>query len=324
MSKPIEVRVIYKGYLWVVIIPIAFGLVFLIPLLYILFIKQSLDLMSFIFSLPGILLIGYGIREYKRRSGFARKSLSVYNMLTLKGTELHFSQPLDLEYGWVEVIGLWRLHRRRRSYLAKIVFKPIGSLSGVLKVDIKKLLGDKGFTILIDFEDNGYVRLPALRIANPEYYDTYIAYVNPENISLEPRMIRITTNYANKDIAEAVVKIDSKEIAGVLYRILVNRSKRARLELYGASPYLLQAIRIVLAETNKKQTEFTYKFQPSKPWIIVSHGGLLDPSNIRKAIELKKPVVTGFSFGEYILRLTIEVPFRYDIYSQYTIKKEEQ
>ena len=283
--------------------------------------KIPLTILSFIvlfMFLPLILSI-YIARKYGKIS---RRIDKLKSMTVLGDNELKLPYSIRVEKGEAEIGGYWTSSGRSRSYRHYCIFIPKSPPEYVESIGISNFKSKQ--TILIDIDGSGVIKAPAIRVLEPEFQDLLLIVINPKlNLKRQHLSIRVASE---GDIAEASIEVEDNILSGVIYRPIIGKARKARLELRSKikpSKGSEQQIVKVIARAKTSSTNFKLNLSLKEPIIILSHKDAISPNGIARTLKWSTPVIMGFGHGEYKLRLVLNLPFRRDVFREVPFQLSE-
>lgn len=245
----------------------------------------------FIAAIVGTILVGLE-REKTAREKCRRFSESI----AIEGSVLRLPLETRLKRGRFVLRGEWR-GAKNRYYHIERSFKATGELSaGEIE------LIPEPFSVEVKRNDDALVELPAYLVEEGKFKNTVIVPIIPSySIELDKESLEVS-----KDLEFAHLRVNVLE-AGFFGKLYVNVSKcrGARVELEKVGLHTKEKLTEV---KGSGETEVSREFW-TKPMILIMSRNYSDPRKLRTVFG-KNEILEGH--GEYILRLTLDVPFSKD------------
>ncbi len=228
--------------------------------------------------------------------------------------EVKLQSIVGVEKGFVETTGYWVSTGKSRSYHYKTWFTSSTPVQPIDTVDLEAF--DNKYTVLIDRDGTGVLYAPCYRIVDKRFKDVLLIVLKPCNLKLLSHSLSISV-VSERDVAEASIELEDGVLRGSVKRVISGRARSVRLELCGRLEFRKRkySIRKVIARVEHGSTFFEEPLCPKEPLVVIVHRGSLTPLRILKALN-KKVAILGLAYGEYRLRLVLDIPLGRDIYKE--------
>ena len=259
------------------------------------------------------------VRILLRQRHINRMLTKLESLIMLNGSKIKLPYTMRLERGEAEIVGYWIRSGRSSSYYHKCGFKPLSGLQYLEYIDLNDV--PSTFTVLVEYDGTGAIKVPAFRINDPEFKDVIFLVFNLNNLKLSMESSSISVATTN-DVAEATIEVRNNIMRGTISRPIIGKARGARLELHGSVKVYGRTftIRKVLANVRERTITFEERPAPEESIVIVTHKNICSPLKVIRSLNWRRPVMFGFSDGEYKLRLVLDMPFRRDVYREIPFK----
>lgn len=288
------------------VVGVVFLAVFIIALMVIALKAGEIPLWAFGVFMFLLLLGGFGIIALYNST---KKVERFIGSVDIYEDRLTFPKPLKFEEGYFEATGEWHSSGRSMSYHVSrkfIVHREMETAEITLEV--------RPFFLAIAQDGSGRMYLPGVRVLDEEFKDIVILYALPGyRLRFPQKTLSVSTQ---EDFAELRVDPIENGFRGHLQAKL-SKARKAKVELVAKEKV---EVKEKIAET-KDVASFEHKFF-CEPILVISHYNLLDPQNLLRNLKLGR-VIAGH--GIFILRLSLDLPFRRDIKGEleFEVKMEE-
>ena len=273
-----------------------------------------LGIVAFLMLIDAIII--HILRKQRRINRMLAK---LESLIGLDDSKIKLPYAMRLERGEVEVVGYWIRSGRSSSYYHKCEFKPLSGLQYLEYIDLNDV--PFTFTVLVEYDGTGAIKVPAFRINDPEFKDVIFLVFNLSNLKLSMESSSISVATTN-DVTEATIEVRDNIMRGIVNRPIVGKARGARLELHGSIRAYGRTftIRKVLANVRERTITFEERLVPEESIIIVTYKDICSPLKVIRSLNWRGPIILGFSDGEYKLRLVLDMPFRRDVYKEIPFK----
>ncbi|WP_157722455.1 hypothetical protein [Thermococcus gorgonarius] len=245
----------------------------------------------FIAAIVGMILIAIKGEE-SARARCRRFSESV----TVEGTVLKFPLKTKLSKGRFVLRGEWRGSNNRYYHIER-------SFEALEKLSADEIeLTPEPFSVEVKKNDDALVELPAYIVEEGEFKNAVIVPIIP-SYSVE---IEKDTLEASRDMEFAHLRVEVLE-SGLYGKLYVNVSKCRGARVESEKNRLHTGEKLVEVE-GSGEAELRREFW-TKPLILIMDRNHSDPRKLRDVFG-KKEILEGH--GEYLIRLTLDVPFSKD------------
>jgi len=317
MARVVIVKI--SGALSGFITAIVFIILVLFTIAPVLFARGGIVGQAFIIIVVSILILRllHGIYKYRRINSIVDR---LSKLVIVRDNVIRFNKPVEYVTGTFKCVGLWLgFYRsyRTRYLLEQSSKRPV--LTERIKID--ELPAE--YTLLINDDREGYIEAPVIKILDPEYSGGLILVARrPREVSASLEKNSLRASYG-VSFAEASLSVDKGLLKTSLYKYPVAKNK-ARLEIIGyiaAGNKMIYAVKS-LCETTTQRNQCQEKLLMDEDIIIIGHEKTINPWNISQALKLK-PIIAGYSRGDYIIRLVFETTLKTIIDSAKLVIKQK-
>jgi hypothetical protein len=239
------------------------------------------------------------IKNILKTSRAEGKIKSIFQFLDIKEDKIYFSIPLKFEEGFFEVKG-YRVTGANADYYE--VDRKFISTNKEEKMEFE--LKNEPFLMVVNPFGEGKIYMPGIIICDERFRNDIILYSKPiYSVSFSQK--KITATYEG-DYAELSVYKTSNGFKGSLYIPgNLTKARKAKIELIGDKDKNIYK-KII---ESKQSVEFEYKFL-EESIVIVSNYKIFSPMILNKKLNIPF-LIEGH--GTFLLRLTLDIPFKEDI-----------
>ncbi len=265
-------------------------------------------------SIDGVIALGLLILRWRN---LKRINIIKDLILEISSNGVTFTKPVNYAIGYIVSTGKWVSTGRSSYYKYSLEFNIIESRTGS-HIDFKPGFLEN-YSILTHLSGDGYIKLPAIRIDEPELDKAFIVLI-PVVREYTGNNISLNIMHSSGDYGYLELRVDKDVLKGVLNYAKKNKARMLRVELIGEIKDIpnYEELRISKRIIHLKQQgsiNINYNLNPVKPLALILTTQKITPLRITSITKniLETPMIYGYSDFNTKIKLVLDLPLRKDI-----------